>query len=300
MMLRRILTLVAAGAWLAAAAIAGTPHPAAASTGAGSYPTPSTTGVPAGATLTPLQPNGVDEDGDPLYRASAGEVIDHRILTTGIDIEGDGVVIKDSEIYGTISNGEGHWRYTVLDSTIGAPDGQGCNSNVALQFDDYTALRVRVRNFADAFRATTPDGTSDIVIKDSFVKLCSNPGDHSDGFQGYYGGGNVVIVHNTIDQRSAPSATAPIFNSDASKGIVVHDNLLAGGSFTIRIDSDGTSSIVTDNKVVDGAWQYGPVHGVGPDDQSDCALLVWHGNTLVDIDDQYRVTNTVGPLPCSW
>ncbi|MEU4197156.1 hypothetical protein AB0E69_35010 [Kribbella sp. NPDC026611] len=263
------------------------------------YPTPATTGLPAGAQLTDLIPNGVDPDGDPVYYAQAGDVIDHRRLTVGLEIRGDDVMIKDSEIYGTISNYTGHWRFTVVDSTVGAPDGNGCNSNVALQFDNYTALRVRVRNFADAFRATTPDGDSDILIEDSYAKLCSNPGDHSDGFQGYYGGRNVLLLHNTIDQRYAPSHTAPVFNSDGSKGIALIDNLLMGGSFTVRVDSDGTTSLVLSNKIVDGAWDFGPVRGVGPDDTSDCPLLIWANNSLVRIDADYRITEIVGPLPCA-
>jgi hypothetical protein len=44
---------------------------------------------------------------------------------------------------------------------------------------------------------------------------------------------------------------------------------------------------------VDGAWQFGPVH-------SSCANInPWSDNTLVRIDDAYRVTGTVGPLRCA-
>ena len=46
-----------------------------------------------------------------------------------------------------------------------------------------------------------------------------------------------------------------------------------------------------DNALVDKSWVYGPV-------DSDCDNVVWEGNTLVTIDDAYRITSTVGPLEC--
>lgn len=259
------------------------------------FPTPSCTGTPPGLTLT-------DVNGD--LTAPAGTVIDGKRITGKVIVTGNGVVIKNSDIHGGVTNSSGHWTYSITDSTLGAPT--GCNGDVALQFDRYTATRVLVRNFGDAFRATSNTLTtgptanslaSDVLIQDSYVKLCSNAGDHSDGFQGYLGGTNVQILHNTIDQRSAPSATAPLFNADWSKGIVARDNLLAGGSFTIRVYDDGSGaanarSTLTGNRVVDGAWQYGP-------SSSDCSTITWSDNVLVTVDANYAVTSTVGPLACA-
>ncbi len=259
------------------------------------FPTPSCTGTPAGLTLA-------DVNGD--VSAPAGTVIDGKRITGKVTVTGNGVVIKNSDIHGGVTNGAGHWSFTITDSTLGAPT--GCNGDAALQYDRYTATRVLVRNFGDAFRSTSNPITnraavnslaSGILIQDSYVKLCSNPGDHGDGFQGFYGGTGVQFLHNTIDQRGAPDATAPLFNSDYSKGVVARDNLLAGGSFTIRLDDDGTGdpaskSTATGNRVVANAWQYGPVH-------SDCASITWSGNSVVDIDTNYTVTNTVGELLCS-
>lgn len=259
------------------------------------FPTPACTGTPAGITLTSVT-------GD--LTATAGTVIDGKRITGKIVVTGNGVVIRNSDVYGGVTNGAGHYTYTVTDSTIGAPT--GCDGGVALMFDKYTATRVLIRHFGDAFRATSNPATngpaansaaSDVLVQDSYVLLCSNPGDHSDGYQGYYGGTGVQLLHNTIDQRSAPSATAPIFSADWSKGIVARDNLLAGGSYSIRVYDDGTNtansrSVVTGNRVVNGAWQYGP-------SASDCASITWTNNTLVDIDANYTVTNTVGALACS-
>jgi hypothetical protein len=265
------------------------------------FPTPSTTGVPAGTTLTDLPPDGYDENGVPYYVVGGGESIIGKRFNGNLFISGNGAAIQNSEIYGTISNGEDHYTFSVTDSTLGMPDGNGCSGNVAIQFDNYTALRVRVRNFSDAFRASTPGGASNISIKDSFAKLCSNTGDHSDGFQGYYGGSNVLIQHNTIDQRGlAPlTVTAPIFNSDDSDGITVKNNLLMGGSYTIRMDGNGTQSVAQDNRVVNNSWVSGPALSSGPTTGNNCPWITWSGNTLVDIDSNYNITSTVGPLNCA-
>src|SRR6185503_2425061 len=274
------------------------------------FPTAACTGVPPGTALTTVS-------GD--VTAPAGTVIDGKKITGRVNVTGNGVVIRNSEVYGGVSNGSGHWTFSVVDTTLGAPDGNGCNGDPAVMFDKYTVTRVLIRNFSDLFRATSNpqanhsfsnSAASDITVQDSFSVLCSNAGDHADGFQGYYGGTNVKILHNTLDMsgptQNAPSTvTAPIFNSDYSKGITLKDNLLSGGSYTIRLDDDGltqdaSKSTVSGNRVVNksagypGAWVYGPVH-------SDCGSINpnWTDNTLVTIDGSYSVTSTVGPLACS-
>jgi len=246
------------------------------------YPNASNTGVPAGVALTTVSGN---------VTAGAGMVIDGKRITGGLTITGNGVVIRNSEIYGTVSNGSGHYSFTVTDSTVGAPT--GCNGNVALQFDQYSATRVKVRGFGDAFRGSSAGGVSNILIQDSYALLCSNPGDHSDGYQGYQAGSNVRLIHNTIDQRQAADVTAPIFNADGSKALYADNNLLAGGSFTVRIyDDAGQHSTFTNNKIVANSALYGPV-------SSSCSSITWSGNTLVTVDSGYAATSTVGPLACA-
>lgn len=262
---------------------------------AGGYPNASNTGVPSGTALQVISGN---------YTASAGEVIEGKTITGGLTITGNGVVIRNSEIYGTVSNGSGHYSFTITDSTVGNPSGY-CDGNVAIQFDKYVATRVKVRNFGDAFRGSSNSGVSDILIQDSFAYLCSNAGDHSDGYQGYLAGSNVRLIHNTLDQRNAPDATAPLFNADASKAVYAENNLLAGGSYTIRVyDDTNQHSTIKNNKVVTNglnpgttAWHYGPVN-------SSCNTFVvngeptWTGNRLVTIDADYNVTDA-GNLDCA-
>jgi hypothetical protein len=242
------------------------------------YPTPGCTGVPAGAALRTVS-------GD--YTAQrAGEVVDGVRITGVLRIAAHDVTVRNTEVHGGVTNyrNGATYRFTITDTTVGAPS--GCNGGQAVGVDKYTATRLHIRNFGDGFR----DSGDNILIQDSFVKLCSNPGDHSDGVQGYFGGSNVIVRHNTIDQRSAQSVTSPIFMADGSKGGTFEDNLLAGGGYTVRLH-DGTFRF-TGNRIVDGSWQYGPVY-------SACASVnPWSDNTLVRIDDAYRITGTIGLLRC--
>lgn len=247
----------------------------------GVYPNPGNTGA-RGVTLAVIS-------GD--YTAPAGAVIDGKRITGRLIIGTGGATIRNSEIYGGITNYPSRGRYTVTDSTIGAPS--GCNGGIGLSYENYTAERVHVRSIGDAFRGgQAASGVSDILIRDSYARLCSQPGFHSDGYQGYGAGTNVRLIHNTLDQRGALDSTAPIFNADSSKALWAEDNLVAGGGFTLRIyDVAGQKSTVRNNKVVDGSWQYGPVNSSCNDQ--------WSGNTIVRIDSEYRVTSTVRPMPCS-
>lgn len=244
------------------------------------YPTPSCTGVPAGTTFT----NTVNGS----YTATtANQVIDRWHITGDVTIAADNVTIKNSVIDGSINNWNGGdpYTYTVMDTTVGPVS--GC-VGTAIGSGRFTALRVHVRNSSDGFRISREN----VRIEDSYVHLCSNPGDHSDGIQTEGGGGaNAIITHNTIDQRDAfPDVTAVLFwQVSALGGSVITNNLLAGGSYTIRIYKNPTT--VTGNRIVNNSWEYGPVN-------SDCAGIVWSDNILVNIDTSYSVTSTLGPVAC--
>ncbi|MFI7129941.1 hypothetical protein ACIBQ1_29865 [Nonomuraea sp. NPDC050153] len=246
-----------------------------------SYPTPACTGVPEGTKLTTF-------DGD-FTASKPGQVIDGVRITGKLLVKADGVEIRNSSIAGGVSNyrSEGaDYRFTITDSSVGATE--GCDGYVGVGFSNYTARRVHIHNFGDGFR----DSGDNILIQDSFVKLCSNPGDHSDGIQGYKGGKNVVFRHNTVDQRPTKfvGTTSPIFFADDSAGAVIADNLLAGGGYTVRMH-DRKGFVFTGNRIVKDSWQYGPVN-------SDCAGVSWSGNTLVTISPDYRITSTTGTLAC--
>jgi hypothetical protein len=247
------------------------------------FPTAACTGLPPGTSLTLM-------NGDVTF-ATTGAVIDGKHITGDVTITANNITIKNSQIDGSINNwgGGNPYTYTITDSTVGPAS--GCNSASAIGSGRFTATRVLVRNSSDGFRISSDS----VTIKDSFVVLCANNGDHSDGIQTEGGGGaNTLVQHNTFDQRPAePNTTAPIFWQDTGVGgSTITDNLLIGGGYTVRVYIGPTT--VTNNRIVNNptsGW-YGPVN-------STCNVLTWSGNTLVTIDAAYNVTGTLGPVACT-
>jgi hypothetical protein len=293
------LALVAAVALgvTATAACGTTPPPAGGDTACPlpAYPTAACTGVPAGTELTTHQ-------GD-LVVTTPGQVVDGLRVTGGIDIRADGVVIRNTEVRGPVRNdvGGARYRFTIEDSTVAPASGCSSWGNGAVGVSNYTARRVRVAGFPDGFRVAG----SDTVIRDSLVTVCSsNPDDHSDGIQAYGAAGatNIVIDHNTIDQRAVTNgaATAPVFvpNDGERQGnqglsVSVTDNVLAGGGYSLRVYGHlpFSAPAVTGNKVVDGTWAYGPV------DVACDRIGAWSGNATVRYDwSTGRVTGQVRAL----
>lgn len=272
-----------------------TPPPAA------GFPTAATTGYAAGSTLEVVANSGAD-----YYSQGPGTTIENVHVKGDLYIDDDNVTVKNSWVEGQVKQSNNSYHYALDHVTVGPES--GCNGNDAVGEKNYTATAVKIQHFGDGFRSTdkvdaTTAGTGNIAIKDSLVVLCASPGDHSDGFQGYYGGSNVLIEHNTIDQGQASKdvptgVTAPVFNSDYSKGLTLTNNLLIGGSFTIRLGSDGkntaeSKSMATGNLVVKDAWVYGPV-------SSDCAQIDWSGNKIVTLKPgTYEPTDAGTDLACT-
>ncbi|WP_204039210.1 DUF4082 domain-containing protein [Acrocarpospora phusangensis] len=245
------------------------------------HPTPACTGVPAGTKLTKL--------GNGFYQVkTAGTVLDGVHIQGDLLITANNVTIKNSQIDGGVVGEQDNkfYSFTITDSTVGPAS--GCITDPGIGDATYTATRVHVRGHSDGFRASGDK----IVIKDSYVKLCSSPGDHSDGIQSYVTGKGLVFDHNTVDQRDARHITAPIFLTDPRQvDITLTNNLIMGGTFSIQVKNAKGALIVRNNKLVDRSWVYGPV-------EADCSLIDWQNNSLVTIDENYKVTRTVGPLDC--
>ena len=251
------------------------------------YPTPKCTGVPARTALKTIK-------GDVTVKTAGTQIVGKRI-TGSLNIQANNVVIKNSEIIGTVINWDngGGWSFTIEDSTVGAKDGcSGDYTGFAIGEDNYVARRVLVRGFPDGFRI---GGPKDVTIEDSHVTLCvADPSDHSDGIQAYGAGGRNVIRHNVLDQRpAAKTATAPIFlpggsDNRASASFVVTDNVVAGGTYSIRITHNAPK--VTGNKVQAGSWAYGPM-------EVKCGVIgEWRENAVVNFDfDSGTISNEVQP-----
>jgi hypothetical protein len=250
------------------------------------YPNPSCTGVPPGIALKTLASNVPDGDG---YRVTDnGAVLDGVHIAGNLLITAYNVTIRNSLIDGWVDDqyGNGYYSFTILDSTVGRPT--GCDSLPGVGQGTFTARGVLVQNHSHGFQA----GGSDVSIHDSYAKICSNPGDHSDGIQSYGAGNNIVLDHNTLDERGVKDITAPVFLTDQQNNVTVTNNLLAGGTYSIQVKNFGGTAVVTGNRMVDKSWEYAPV-------ESTCAQIQWSDNSVVTIDANYAITSTVGPLPCA-
>ena len=213
-----------------------------------------------------------------------------------IRIQAAGVMIRNTEVLGRVYNqdGDGHYPFTIMDSTVGRAEGCYETGEGAIGVDEFVALRVRVTGFSDAFRISG----NNVRIQDSFVASCGNPDSHADGIQGYGGGQNIVLEHNTIDARVDVGGNSAIFFADGSRQAEVRDNLLLGGGFTLRLHDDtggGTHFVVVGNRIGADSYGYGPT---SVDDCDKGRPIEWTDNRLVAVDASYAVTADGGPLRC--
>jgi hypothetical protein len=248
----------------------------------GDYPTATTTGVPAGTALAAVS-------GDVVVN-EANTVIDGKKISGDVSIRAAGAVIKNSEIAGRVINDDvpSNPSFTIQDSQVGSSANCSASTGGAIGTKNYTATRVKLVGYVDGFRIAG----GNVLIQDSFVKLCgNNPDYHSDGIQAYGAadGKNIVIKHNVIDQSSVigEAQTAPIFipNDHAGQGnqnieVTVDDNVLLSGSYSLRVFGDLPFSApsVSGNKIVDGLWGYGPV------DVTCSKITKWERNAVVTYD----------------
>jgi len=254
------------------------------------HPTPDCTGVPPGTVLTELPLN---DSGNTYRVTTAGTVIDGKHIAGNLLITASDVIIQNSQIDGTVINeyGPNHYAFTITDSTVGPAT--GCITAPGVGEAAYTAVRVHVRGHDDGFRMSG----NDVTIRDSFVRQCANATSHADGLQAYCPDApctGLVFEHNTVDARGI-DATFMVNLVDPNLGAVsVRDNLLMGGAFTLVTQwHSGAAWEIHDNRIVDGAWAYGPASAEGT-----CAHQNWSGNSIVTIDADYDIVSTVSPLPC--
>lgn len=255
-----------------------TPSPA-----PGGFPTASSTGVPAGTTLAAAGSCSV----------AAGQTVTGRRFDCEQVTMGAGSTLRDSEVHGRVGGTAGFTleRVSVLSDVA-------CDGQAAVGWGRFTARQVELVGWGDGFRVE--DGLGDVLVEDSYMKLCETSSTHGDGLQGFHGGDDVVLRHNTIDQPSGNAldgVTAPIFWADGSGDrLRVEDNLLMGGGFTIRIHA-GAGHTVTGNRIVDGAWRTTPWTG-GPADCAGVGAMTWSDNRLVTLGANYTVASTGAVVPC--
>lgn len=243
------------------------------------------TGIPSGRTLS----------GDCTANPSSGATIRDCTFSGGdLTTTGAGATYEyvrfltgsDSMIH------KGSGTLTIRYSTFGRAS--GCSDSIV--YEEAGGYIVEYNRWLSTVSEGPRVSASNITIRHNFIgPMCSAPGDHADGVQGFHGGSNIFVIHNTVDQRTAADTTAPIFMSDHSQGAFVEDNLVLGGTYSLKMDNDdstsGTLWRLVNNRIGNGYWLFGPI-----------AVTNWNGtctnNKLVTIDSNYNITSTLSTVGC--
>ena len=262
---------------------AGTPGSASpnyASMDACGFPSPDTTGVPAGTTLTPS---------GSITASTPGQVISDLQINGSIDVTASNVVIKDDDIASNSQTGairieSGVTGVQVEYDTIHGTDGTGSGNLQAAVYNT---------NYSDAANAVTIDH----VDFYNGQRIMHGPGTLTNSFcldnvavSGahyecvYEGGGGVVINHNTL--LTAFTQTAAVFVSTdfaALTDVQITNNLLAGGGYVIYGDATNEHNYGIQSEEITGNYfsaLYYPDSGYyGPDDGEYLpSVAVWSDN----------------------
>ena len=165
----------------------------------GCFPGPDNTGVPAGTNLKPYA--------GPCTISVANTVIDSKVVNCEIDIRTTGVVIRNSEIHGSVGQSDGvSAAFRIEDSLIDGGDPYAC-IDCGVDGRNFTILRTEIR---DTNRGAYCQHTC--LIQDSWVHgttlepVASNRA-HASGVRVEQ---YATLIHNTL----ACDFTGPFANSE--------------------------------------------------------------------------------------
>jgi hypothetical protein len=248
----------------------------------GGFPDSSNTGVPGGTALT-------------AYTGSSTISTPNTVIvgkTMGcIRVTAPGVVIRNSRI--SCNNGyavsvddklSSSTLLTIEDSEIDC----GNSNATAIGDADVTARRMNIHGCENGL-----DVNQNITLEDSYIHdLYNGGGAHMDGVQlsfGHWNGSsypccalNVTIRHNTIyavDSGGSLGTSAIISNQSGDANILITNNLLAGGAYTLYCEqaAKGTNYQVMNNsfsrKFSSKVGAYGPSTGCSDETQSGNVYL---------------------------
>lgn len=244
---------------------AGTPGsgtPNYASLDACGYPSPDTTGVPAGTQLTPS---------GSITASTAGQVINGLAVSGGINVRANNVTIENSDIAdanasnGAITIASGVTGTLLEHDTIHGTNNSsgslawGVNDNVG-SVSSVTEDHVYAYNIDRILQGPG-------VVTNSFDLENGNiSGEHYEAV--YVGNGSVTLNHNTFLNPHNQTAAIFLCNDFGPLGTVqVTNNLLAGGDYTLygdatNIGNGGVSSeTVTGNRFSRLYFARGGIYG---------------------------------------
>ena len=210
------------------------------------YPDATNTGVPAGTKLT---------DTGSVFLDTPGMVFSGKEVHGDIIVRADNVTIENTRVVSDsdypIRNFYGETKPTgtvIRDVEVNM---KGQLEGKAIAFDHYRATRVWFHNGLDCAHAGL-----NVTITDSFCDLPELPPGspaHADGFQSD-GGRHLTFRHNTIrNPNPQTSAILMSTNTAAIDDVVIDDNLMSGGGYTVYCGTDeggvATNETYTNNRI---------------------------------------------------
>ena len=238
------------------------------------YPDASTTG-PAGA-LTSSTGN--------VTISTAGAVLENRDIAGCVTVNAPNVTIRNSRIRcaGQSAIWSGSTGLVVEDTEVDCLNEAG---RTGITPRNYTARRVDASRCENIFWAA-----SNVLIEDSYIHdpipCCTATSPHTDSIQiTEYGGTNITIRHNRIyGGYISPTnfGNAAIQVGFDVTNILIQNNLLAGGGYTLRLQkaTNADNLQVTNNRF---STIFVPtVGGFGPQDGFRSNADVWSGNVYFE------------------
>lgn len=243
-----------------------TSPPATSPPGSSSFPSGSTTGVPAGLAL---QKSGS------ITVNTAGAILEALDISGTVTINASNVVLRNSRVTGSdfaIVRVRSDVTSVRIENT--EINGRGLNGT-ANSMGVYGPAAVLRSNIYGVENGVAPFSGS--TVQDNYIHGLGAPGSpHYDGIQIDGGVSNVVVSHNTVDVSDHDQTSAVMIDNyfGPISNIAVTSNRLLGGGYTVYSDgqfSGGSISGVSfvGNRLGKGYWGYASIVGNTP---------VWSGN----------------------
>ena len=202
-----------------------------------SYPSADCTGVPAGTSLSA-------HSGD-LEIGTANTVIDGLDIRGCVFVRAPGVVIRRTRITcpggGVASFADAYSGQGVVLEDVEISCGNVKGSSAVGDYN-FTVRRANIHSCENGF-----DVDGRVTIEHSYIHdlIAFDPASdpHSDGAQITPVGRDINIVHNTIYAGDGTSAIiSPTVSSGVVTNVLIKDNLMAGGAYTLYCQQDGSGN----------------------------------------------------------
>ena len=264
------------------------------------FPDATNTGVPAGMALAPVQPRShgpgwsADSQGN-VEVSGNGAVFAGYSVHGYVDVTGSNATVRDDSIvnYGTDINGDGvnlsgnPSNVTIEDVSISSPYGSSGDRGIFAGIKDINGeamgTRVLDDNIADA---STGVQIYIGLIQDNFIHdvTPAAPGSHLNGTTSNGSTVPLTIQHNTVFNPNGQTDAVSLFEDfGVEANVVINDNLLAGGGYTVYGGQNAGGPQAYNIKITDNRFStiyfpqggyYGYITAFNPNAPGN----VWSGN----------------------